>query len=291
MTCVVGGASSPQAQKDYAFDLSHVRAFINCSEPCRPAAFSHFLDAFKRHGIRPAMLQTCYAMAETVFAVTQSDLGRPPARLSSILPDFAGRADAMVLPDVLSAGRPIDGIELRLLDDDGADAAAGKVGEISVSAPYLFQGYFRLAAETDAAFTDGWYRTGDLGLLVEDELFVVGRVKDLVIVHGKNLVAHQVEDLVSAVPGIKPGRVVAFGVGDDRAGSEMLVVVAEQSRRCAIPVLALKAAISEQILAATGISPGRTLIVEEGWLAKTTSGKMSREANKARYLAGLQAAG
>jgi acyl-CoA synthetase (AMP-forming)/AMP-acid ligase II len=249
-----------------ACDLSSVRAFINCSEPCKPATFDEFAAAF---GVDAERLQTCYAMAETVFAVTQTRLGEPPRR---ILRD--GKA-------FLSCGPVIDGLELRILDGEGAALPPDRVGEIAVKGACLFSGYYKLENETKAAFAGDWYRTGDLGFVEGGELFVTGRIKDLIIVNGRNFYAHDIEAVVNAVAGIKPGRAVAVGRFSEVSQSEELLVIAEAEGTDAAP---LRKAVRDAIEAAAGLTGATVQIVPPGWLVKTTSGKISRSENLAKYL-------
>jgi fatty-acyl-CoA synthase len=233
-------------------DLSTVAAIICCSEPCKPAAFDAFLDRFAVAALRPAALQTCYAMAETVFAVTQSHVGTPPRRLR--IED--GR-------ELLSNGPPIAGCAIKILDD----------GEICIKAPWQFAGY----QSDPVVFDDGYFRTGDLGFLDGGELFVCGRIKDIIIINGRNIFAHDVEAAVSAHAAVKPGRVVAFGQFSDAQGSEQLILVAETNDA------ASTAEINRIVLAAVGVACHDIRLVAPGWLIKTTSGKVSRSENKQKY--------
>ena len=272
---------------EYRFELAQVRGFVNCSEPCKRGSFARFLQQFERHGVQHSMLQTCYAMAETVFAITQSSPARPPAALRDLI-DVSTLPGGISVPDTVSVGDPIEGMEVQLLDASGTAVPDGVPGEIAVRAPYLFEGYFKLPEATRAAFLDDWYRTGDIGVRVAAELFIIGRTKDLIIVHGKNIVAHQIEELMAAIQGIKPGRSVAFGVHDEFEGSEGLVVVAELSRGDMPQSRVIRRAVRESIFNAVGIYPSKVLLTEPGWLVKTTSGKISREENRKKYLAGMQ---
>ncbi|MBL6457818.1 AMP-binding protein [Belnapia sp. T6] len=252
-------------------DLSSVEAWTNCSEPCRPDAFAAFLARFAHAGVREESLRTCYAMAETVFAVAQAAPGAPVRRLT--LPD--GRT-------LLSNGPPLAGCEVEARGEAGP-LPPGEIGELCIRAPFLFTGYNRNPEATAAALAEGWYRTGDLGLVEDGEVFVTGRIKDLIIVAGKNIHAHDVEAALQDLPGLKPGRAVAFGQDDPDLGTERLVVVAEREEGA--DAASLVAAINGAVLDALGIACGAVQVVEPGWLVKTTSGKISRESNAARYAA------
>jgi len=271
------------------WDLRSLRALISCSEPCKPEAFDAFLARFQASGIEPHMLQTCYAMAETVFAVSQSNPGAPPRRVrvdrKAIeqlgrlgVPDTA--EDAVTL---LSNGRPIAGCAVRILRA-GAFVGEHEIGEICVSARYMFSGYHENPEATAASFHGTWYRTGDLGFLSGGEVFIVGRLKDIIIVNGKNIFAHDVEAAVSRIPGVKPGRSVAFGRFSQRIGSEELIVVAERAGEPRDDGRVM-AEINRAVVEEVGVPCSDVRLVAVGWLVKTTSGKVSRADNATRYTA------
>jgi acyl-CoA synthetase (AMP-forming)/AMP-acid ligase II len=275
-------------------DLSSVRAFIDCSEPCKPSTMTAFLDAFARWGVRAEALKACYAMAENCFAVTQTPPSRPPLYLSAdaerlskdgrLAPATAG-APAI---ELMSTGRPIAGVGVRIVDDKRRDLPEGVVGEIAVAGDSLFSGYFKLPQETAASLGEGWYYTGDLGMLSEGELYVTGRKKDLIIVRGRNFYAHDIEHLVAGVEGLKPGRAVAFGVYRDESGTEEAVVVAEAADYAELEDKALRrrsVEVKQRIKAALDLDLYSVKLVAPGWLVKTTSGKISRSENKQKYLA------
>ena len=166
---------------------------------------------------------------------------------------------------------------------DGALTGEGEVGEICVSAPFMFSAYYKNPAATEAAMHEGWYRTGDIGFLDGGEVFVVGRVKDVIIVNGKNVFAHDVEAAVSTVQGVRPGRCVAFGHFSGRDGSEQLVVVAERQAEARGRDAEPARRINHAVIAEIGIPCADVRLVDTGWLVKTTSGKTSRSENAVRY--------
>jgi acyl-CoA synthetase (AMP-forming)/AMP-acid ligase II len=269
------------------WNLHSLIALISCSEPCKPEAFDAFLSRFQNSGITSSKLQTCYAMAEAVFAVTQSPIGQPVRRLAvdrvsiqnlGTIKSPALRADALSL---LSNGPAVPGCRIKILNGENF-AGEREVGEICIAAPFLFTGYHHNQAATQAAFHGEWYRTGDLGFLDNHELFIVGRIKDVIILNGKNIFAHDVEAAVSRVAGVKPGRAVALGLYAESLGSEQLIVIAE-SADPANKSTALESAINRAVLEETGIACTDVKIVSKGWLVKTTSGKMSRSENLVKY--------
>lgn len=270
------------------WDLSSVRALISCSEPCKPEAFDAFAIKFQTCSLKAKALQTCYAMAETVFAVTQSATGRPPRRLAvsrHAIQSLGTAAPSMREEEnivLLSNGKPLRGCEIAILRE-GRFAGEREIGVICITAPYLFTGYYNNPQATKAAFHGMWYNTGDLGFLDDGELFVAGRLKDVIIVNGKNLFAHDIEATISAVPGVKPGRAVALGIYDDDLGTEQLIAIAERDGPPDDDET-LKSRINRAVMDEVGIACAAVSITNPGWLVKTTSGKMSRSENLKKYL-------
>ncbi len=246
-------------------DLSSLRGVVNCSEPVTAASHDAFVRRFAEHGFERDALASSYAMAENVFAVTSGGFGTP-------IP--AG-------PTVVSSGRALPGTEIRIAGPDGRDVEGGQVGEVVLRSDCLMEGYDGNPEATAEAMRDGWYFSGDLGYLDGRDLYVTGRVNDLVIVGGRNVYPQDVEQVVHEVDGVTAGRVVAFGVRDERQGTEGLVVMAEtdgddddEIRR------AIHAAVAER----TEVVPADILLVEPRTLLKSSSGKLARGANRELYL-------
>ncbi|WP_131196728.1 non-ribosomal peptide synthetase [Lichenihabitans psoromatis] len=266
-----------------ARDLSSMRAFISCSEPCRPETFERFVAAFAPSGVTPTMLQTCYAMAETVFAVTQSQLGREPR---SIAVDgqaldkgtvVMSRHDRSGARKLLSCGPALEGVEVRI--DSRPTTEAGTpltIGEIVVKADFIVHSYYANPDATAEAFDHGWYRTGDMGFLHNGEVFICGRRKEMLIVHGRNFYAGDIEAIVGSVEGVKPGRVLAYGEFDAAAGSEEAVVLAETTVDGPEARSALKGRIRAAVLDQLDLTIKAVDLRDVGTLAKTTSGKILR---------------
>lgn len=275
---------------DERYDLGSVRAFINCSEPCKIESMRRFVEHFAPINLRPEQLQTCYAMAEAVFAVTQSRLGLPPVNLSVDREIFETKHRVVVADkdlsratlELVSVGRLLPGFELRIIGPDGRDLPAGYIGEIKIRGPSVFGGYYRAPQATAEAFADGWYLTGDLGFVHDNDVYVTGRSKDIIIAYGRNYYAHDIEALVSGVEGIKAGRVVAFGVYNHVSGSEDVVIVAEandtENKQRMI------SAVRSAVAGGLGLTISLVTLVSSRWLIKTTSGKLSRAQNREKYL-------
>lgn len=273
--------------KRRAYDLHSLRALISCSEPCKPEAFDTFQERFAAWGLRREVLQTCYAMAETVFAVSQSDVTRPVRRLT-INRHSVSHLGRVELPEkpadgltLLSNGRPINGCAVGVRRD-GEFLDEMEIGEICVSAEFMFSGYYKNPTATADAFVDAWYCTGDLGFIQQGEIFIVGRVKDVIIVNGKNVFAHDVELALASISGIKPGRCVALGHYAEKMGSEQLVIVAERDGGV-LDDDDIQREINRAVVEEIGIPCNDIRLVDPGWLIKTTSGKISRTENATKY--------
>ncbi|QAY95554.1 hypothetical protein CWB41_07230 [Methylovirgula ligni] len=270
-----------------SYDLSSMRAFINCSETCKPRAFHRFEDTFAPSGVAPRQLHCCYAMAETVFAVSQTPLVRPPERIrveSSSLErgETIRRIDNGGI-ELLETGTPIRDMEVSILDEKAMPLPEDTVGEVALSAPFVFSGYYKDPERTAKRLRDGVYRTGDLGFVHNEKLYVLGRTDDLIIVNGRNIYAHQVEAAISEVEGLKPGRSVAVPVFDERVGSEVLIVMAERRRESERLDSAIQADVLRIVQSVFNVLPRKVRIVDEGWLIKTTSGKISRTENLKKF--------
>jgi acyl-CoA synthetase (AMP-forming)/AMP-acid ligase II len=272
-------------------DLSSWRAVINCSEPMRAASQRGFAQRFERLGLRADALATCYAMAENTFAVTQGGIDAPApvdlvdqAALQEERWARPAREDFPAL-EMLSAGTPVEGTAVRVVDEAGLDLPERRVGEIALLSNCMLKEYYRRPDATEKAFHAGWYLTGDYGYLAEGDLYIVGRKKDLIIVGGKNVYPQDLEALAMQAGGVHPGRVAAFGVYNEAGGTEDVVLVAEVDTQDAAQRAAISAAVRDVVTRGSAVAPREVYIVDRGWLVKTSSGKTARAANRDRYLA------
>ncbi len=276
-------------------DLSSWRAVINCSEPMRWESQRLFLERFQPYGLRPEALATCYAMAENVFAVSQGgidttltvdEIAAHPfitQRLALPAPAAPGRAQVETIK-MLSAGKPLSNTRVRVLDEKHRPLPDRQVGEIALLSDCMLTGYYRRADLTNKAFHDGWYLTGDLGYMLSGEVFVVGRKKDLIIVGGKNIYPQDLETLAYQVPGVHPGRAVAFGVFNTEIGTEEVVLVAESDLQGPDEQQALADEIRQRVTRGSDVALRNVHVVGPKWIIKTSSGKTARLACRDKYL-------
>lgn len=275
-------------------DLSSWRAVINCSEPMRWESHQLFADRFRPYGFRPTALATCYAMAENVFAVSQG--GIDEAVTVDEIDAKAFITDRLAVPScgpnetfkMLSAGRPVGTTQVKVLDDLHHLLPDRAVGEIALQSDCMLTGYYRRDDLTKKAFHEGWYLTGDLGYMVNGEVYVAGRKKDLIIVGGKNIYPQDLEALANKVNGVHPGRVVAFGVFSADIGTEEAVIVAETDIDDENHLQDLADEIRQRVTLGSDITLRRVHLVEPKWILKTSSGKIARLANRDKYLQEVQ---
>ena len=272
-------------------DLSSWRAVINCSEPMYFRSHQMFLERFQSYGFKKEALATCYAMAENVFAVTQGGI-QSPATVDRISQN-AYFSEKMARPAsgdepfiaMLSAGLPIEGTHVCIFSDQLEKLPERQIGEIALKSNCMLTGYYNRLDATEKAFHQGWYLTGDLGYMANDEVYVTGRKKDLIIVGGKNIYPQDLENLASEVPGIYPGRTVAFGVANEDSGTEDVVIVAEADDTLSLQHKeVLENQIRQYVTRSSDIALRFVKVVDHGWLLKTSSGKIARSANREKYL-------
>jgi acyl-CoA synthetase (AMP-forming)/AMP-acid ligase II len=270
--------------------LASMRAFINCSEPVRHESHRQFLDRFAAVGVTNEMLAVSYAMAENTFAVTQTPIGQP-ARLD-VIDRRALETDRFARPIEpqhphaqlrVSCGPCIANTAARVIDKDGRELADRLVGEIAVKSDCMLTEYYH--RPDLEPFSDGWYRTGDMGYMADGEIYIVGRSKDLIINAGKNVYPQDIEAIVNTVPGVHAGRAVAFGVFDEREGTELIGVVAEVDGLDAAEHRRVAQAIKQAVAAQSMVTVTYVHLVDDRWLIKTSSGKIARAANRDKWLA------
>ncbi|MFL6674542.1 MAG: AMP-binding protein [Massilia sp.] len=296
-------------------DLSSLAVAYNGSEPVRAATLRAFAAAFAGCGFAPQAQFPCYGMAEATLLVAGGPRGRAPrvrvlskARLEAnqVHEVEAGAPGAR---EVVSCGPPAPGTTLLVVDPDSSQPVAPhRIGEVWVAGPGVARGYWRRPAQTRAVFGArlaaggeagaGFLRTGDLGFVRDGELFLTGRLKDLLVVNGRNIYPQDVEEvIVRAIDFIEPNGCAVFAPGSD--GPERLTVVAEANRSLVRTAAhghpgnarlaqldALVQQIRTEVARQFGVAVGQVLFVRPGAFPRTTSGKVQRARCKAMALAG-----
>jgi fatty-acyl-CoA synthase len=274
-------------------DLRCVRAILNGSEPILPATLDRFVARFGPTGLRREVLFCAYGLAENMVAVTFPPVGRAPRidRIERIAFEAEGRAvptdrdeDFLALVGV---GFAVPGHEVQVVDEAGHPLPERRQGTIWFRGPSSFKGYFRRPEATTAVQHEGgWVDTGDLGYIADGELFIAGRVKDLIIKGGRNYYPHEIEESAATVEGIRQGCVAAFAVRDETAGTEQIVVVAETRERDPLAREMLVGRVVEAVTARVGVPPDRVELVPPGAVPKTSSGKIQRRESQRLFREG-----
>lgn len=275
-------------------DLSAWRYAITGAEMVRPETVAAFLERFGAVGFRPEAFRPCYGLAEATLAVTVDRAGR--GLRTRALPTRAERLLDPELQEVACVGEPVDATSVRITGPSGLSLGPGEIGEVRVQGPGLFSGYFNdVEASAESLSEYGGraeLRTGDLGFLHAGELYLTGRLKDLLIVRGHNFMPHEVEWLAeSVVSGGGALRSGAFSVAHGGQGEQAVVVLESTERdpeRQAVIARDVKLRVSEGL----GMLLSEVVLVRRGTIPKTTSGKVQRRALKELYLrGGLSGAG
>jgi fatty-acyl-CoA synthase len=267
-------------------DLSSWRVAGCGAEPLNAATLAAFAERFAPVGFSAAKFVASYGLAEHVLAATFAPGGRAPRvervsagelieRRRAVAADGARASVALV-----SCGVPLPGHQLKIAGEDGDALSERRVGEILLAGPSVMLGYYRQHARTAQAVRDGWLRTGDLGFVADGELFVCGRAKDLIIVNGRKYHPQDLEWAVDELPGVRRGRVVAFGTSET-GRPDRVVVVVESSGTSAQD--ALTEAIRRRIGDLFGLFVDVVAVVPGGTVGRTTSGKVQRALTRARY--------
>jgi acyl-CoA synthetase (AMP-forming)/AMP-acid ligase II len=247
-------ATSAVARCD-ALDLRHMRAIITGAEPVRASTLSGFAETFAPAGLRSTALSPAYGMAEAGLAVT---MVRPDEHWNLRRQDMEGQAPRVVV----GCGRPLTGYGVRV------HPGPHGVGEIVVYGPSLASEYLDGSSVADA---DGCWLTGDIGFLDGDELYVVGRADDMVVVRGRNIHVIDVGEALAGVQAVRHDRVVVA------ADEELGFVVAAEVRRKNLGTAPTLAAARRAIMARVGVSPDLLALLPPGALPVTTSGKPRRQ--------------
>jgi acyl carrier protein len=277
-------------------DLSGWKILSNGSEPVKVASMERFYQKFAPYGFRRDALKVSYGMAENIAAVSMTPSGRMPrADWVSMAELYTQKKAIPVNPEspgaeaIASCGYPYPGVELAIVDQEWKRLADREVGEIIIRSDTLFDGYYLTPQDAEDSFRDGWFRTGDIGYMIDGELFVCDRKKDLIIVGGRNIHPQAIENIAADIFGPFAGRYAAFGVSDQTLGTELPVLVIEQRKQVeGAEKQNLIQQVRKQVLEELDVAISDIRMVPKGWVIKTTSGKVARTANREKYLSEIK---
>ncbi|MGB9366945.1 MAG: AMP-binding protein [Xanthobacteraceae bacterium] len=274
-------------------DLSALRFMVNGAEPISPQTLRKFTDRFEKHGMNRGVPSPSYGLAENCVGLCFPPFGRGPkidrikreqlAKRGYAEPAGPDDQDAF---EVVACGHPIEKNDVRIVDDAGHELGERQEGRLEFRGPSMTKGYFRSEEKTRALFNDGWINSGDRAYIAGGDIHITGRVKDIIIRAGRNTYPHEIEEQISAIPGIRKGGVAAFGSPDPQTGTERLIVMAETKEANPEARAQLIAAAHEVVTAIAGSAADDIVLVPPRGVPKTSSGKVRRSSAKELYETG-----
>ncbi len=274
-------------------DLSSWRMALNGAEPVSPEAVRRFIDRFTPYGFSPGALSPVYGLAESSLAVAFPPLGRPP--LIDVVDREAFQSTGEAVPvgaddphalRFISCGFPLSGHEVRIVDEGGHEVEERREGRLEFKGPSASAGYFKNPEATAKLVHGDWRDSGDRAYVASGEVYITGRVKDIIIRGGRNLYPHELEGAVGEVPGIRKGCVAVFGSPDPKTGTERLVVMAETRERDAAALETLRQAVQDVTVDLLGAPADVVALVPAHGVPKTSSGKIRRSSARELYESG-----
>jgi len=274
-------------------DLGSWRLAFNGAEAVSADTVARFEQRFARCGLRAGVVTPVYGLAEASLGLLFPPLGRTVqvdrierdafTREHRALPAAADDAGALRF---VACGAPLPEHPIRIVDDDGREVGERVEGRLEFRGPSATHGYFRNPEQTARLIHDGWLDSGDRAYRAGDDVYITGRVKDIVIRGGRNLYPQEIEESVAGVDGVRKGCVAAFGSPDPVTGTERLVVLAETQPGDAAAQAQRRDAIARAVIAAIGEPPDEIVLVPPHSVLKTSSGKLRRSACREAYEAG-----
>lgn len=270
-----------------SWDLSCLREITNAGEPVVASTSHRFLELLAPHGLPADAMRPVWGMSETCSGVTYArqrlddkaagTVAVDPSSLSGNIRHVDPRdKDAVVLSSV---GRPLPGVQIRVVDDTGKVVPEGRLGELRIRGLTMMHGYFANDdANRESYDEDGWFRTGDLAFVHNGEVVIAGRKKDQIIVRGINYMAHEIESVVEQVDGVRVTFAAAAGVREPGAGTDQLVVFFVPLQWDSDVLAETTERVRATLVREAGIAPDLLVPVTEREFPKTGSGKIQRGA-------------
>jgi fatty-acyl-CoA synthase len=280
-----GLAARALRSHDGPLDLSPLRLAANGAEPVDNETMAQFAEAAAPYGFDPDALIGVYGLAEGTLGVAAPPKPPPPWLVNGYRLAEEGIAESVAPDDegarpLISVGYAIPGVEIAIRTPAGDTLSDGTVGEVWLKTEHVMLGYWNDPEATAAAIVDGWVRTGDLGVIGPDGLYITGRLKDMIIVGGRNLYPEDAERAANRLPGVRKGNAVAFGIA--RRAREGLVVIAE-TRLVGEEAAKLANQIATEVREALRVAAHQVVLLVPGSLPKTPSGKLQRALTRKLY--------
>jgi fatty-acyl-CoA synthase len=264
------------------FDLSTLRFALSGAEPVDPADVEDLIEAGKPFGLRPEAIMPAYGMAETTLAVSFSELGDGLvvdevdadllAALRRAVPATKGNTKRLA-----SLGPLLQGLEARIVDEDGNVLPTRGVGVIELRGEPVTPGYTTMGGFIPAQDEHGWYDTGDLGYLMDNgHIVVCGRVKDVIIMAGRNIYPTDIERAAGRVEGVRPGCAVAVRLDAGHSRETFAVAVESNAFEDPVAVRRIEHQVAHEVVSEVDVRPRNVVVLGPGTIPKTPSGKLRR---------------
>jgi 1-acyl-sn-glycerol-3-phosphate acyltransferase len=271
-------------------DLSHWRIAFNGAEAVSPVTIERFCQRFAAYGFRSEAMFPVYGLAECSVGVSFPPLHRPAkidrvqrrALMNTARATPADASDTHALRFV-ACGYPLPGHQVRIVDPSGRELPERRQGELQFQGPSATSGYYRNPQATGSLFDGQWLNSGDLAYIANGEIYITGRVKDVIIRAGRNIYPHELEQAIGDIDGIRNGRVAVFGSTDPRSGTENLIVLAETRETDTAVLNELRSRISAITTERVWIPPDDVVLAPPDTILKTSSGKIRRNACRKIY--------
>lgn len=271
-------------------DLRSWRLAFNGAEAVSAATIARFTQRFAACGLRPEAMAPVYGLAECSVGLAVPCTRRPPVvhhvrrdplqHAGRVVRTSAGRVDTIAL---VACGQALPGHEIRIVGTTGNTLGDYQEGELQFRGPSATQGYFHNEPASAALFDGDWLISGDRAYQADGDIFVTGRVKDIIIRAGRNLYPQEVEEVTGAIPGIRKGCVAAFGHPDPATGTDRLVIMAETRETADDTRAGLRQKVHRQVTTSLGEPADDIVLVPPHTIPKTSSGKIRRHAARAVY--------
>jgi len=274
-------------------DLSSLRMVANGAEPVSAETLRRFIERFGQYGFPASAMAPVYGLAECSVGLAFPPLGRPPVidridrdQLSTRGVAEPAKPGSPRPLEIVSCGQPLPGHEVRIVDEAGYELGERQEGRLEFRGPSTTVGYFNNEMKTRQLFRDGWLDSGDRAYMAAGDVFVTGRVKDIIIRAGRHLYPQEIEEAVARIPGIRRGGVAVFGATDQTSGTERVVILAETREQDPAARMALQSLVLEITTDIAGTPPDEIVLAPPQTVPKTSSGKIRRSAAKALYESG-----
>ena len=275
-------------------DLSSLRIAFNGAEPVSPNTLRRFTERFADFGLHRQALTPVYGLAESAVGLAFPPLGRGPLIDTVQRERFTTNGEAKPVHDretdtleFVACGRPLPGYEVRIVDPGGLELPERREGRLEFRGPSATRGYMNNPEATAKLRHGDWLNTGDLAYVAGGDIYLTGRVKDVIIRGGRNIYPHELEEAVGNIPGVRKGGVAVIGITDASSGTERMVIVAETTKTEPAVRQALQDDIQHRCAELLGMPPDEVALAPPHSVLKTSSGKVRRAAVRELFENGL----